>query len=105
MTLTESKLNTCHLAQERPHINLPNENTTSITVVGAIRLAHDLVLNDTLIVPEFKFNLLSVSELIRDNNCVAVFYPQVCLIEDYATKTLRAVGRRQEDSIISLRYQ
>ena len=93
MTPTKSKLHTHHLAQDRSHINLPNGNTTSITAIGNIRLEHDLVLSDTLVVPEFKFNLLSVSKLTRDNNCMAVFNPQMCLIQDYATKTLKAAGK------------
>jgi len=93
MTPSNSKLHTCKLTQERSHIKLPNGNTASIAAIGNIRLAHDLVLNDTLLVPKFKFNLLSVSKLTRDNNCVAIFYPQVCLIQDCATKTLKAIGK------------
>jgi len=93
MTLPKSKLNTYHHAQERSHINFPNGNITSITAIGNIKLIHDLVLNDTLVVPDFKFNLLSVSKLTRDNNCVAVFYPELCLIQDCATKTLKAFGK------------
>jgi len=44
-------------------------------------LANGLVLAHTLAVPVFKFNLLSVSKLTQDNDCLFVFYPDICLIQ------------------------
>ncbi|KAJ8421834.1 hypothetical protein Cgig2_020903 [Carnegiea gigantea] len=77
------------------HINLPNGNTASIAVVGNVELVNDIVLTKTLMVPEFKFNLLYVSKLLRDNNCVAIFYPELCLIQNCATKTLKHIDKER----------
>ena len=63
--------------------------------MGHVELVNDIVLANTLVVLEFKFNLLSVSKLTRDNNCVAVFYAELCLIHDCATKTLKGIGKER----------
>ena len=32
---------------------------------------------------------------MQDNNCVAVFYPELCLIHDCVTKTIKGVGKQK----------
>ncbi|XP_075092045.1 uncharacterized protein LOC142172161 [Nicotiana tabacum] len=36
---------------------------------------------DVLYVPDFKFNLLSVSKLTKDLSCLAAFYPDFCVLQ------------------------
>ena len=76
-------------------IKLPKGNATDITQAGDVVLANGLVLAHTLVVPVFKFNLLSVSKLTQDNDCILVFCPGICLIKDCATRKLRGIGKLQ----------
>ena len=44
--------------------------------------------------PQFSFNLISVSKLTRTLNCSISFFPDYCLIQDLLTK--RIIDRRCE---------
>jgi len=76
-------------------INLPNGSAADIIQAGVVVSANGLVLAHTLVVPVFKFNLLSLSKLTQDNDCLLVFCPSICLIQDYATRKLRGIGKLQ----------
>jgi len=64
-------------------IRLLNRTQMLITL-GDVQLCNDLILKDTLVVLAFKYNLLSMCKLCKDNNCVAIFYDEICLIQDCA---------------------
>jgi len=61
-------------------IKLPNGSQEPVTHIGDVKLCNGLVLKDTMVVPDFKYNLLSVHKLCKDNNCIAIFHDEVCLI-------------------------
>jgi len=82
-------------SKQKPYINMADGSMVSITHTGQISLANGLKLQQVLCVPEFKFSLLSVSRLTQDEQCYVVFYPNFCLIHDYATNALRAIGKQQ----------
>lgn len=48
-------------------VTLPNDTRVSITHCGTVQLSSSLVLHDVLHVPSFKFNLISVSCLLKHN--------------------------------------
>lgn len=73
-------------------IKLPNGSKVPITQVGDVKLSNGLILRDILVVPEFKYNLLSVSKMCKDDDCIVVFHDEICLIQDYATRKLRGIG-------------
>ena len=77
------------------YINLPDGSLAQITHKGHVSLANKLVLRNTLCVPSFKFNLLSISKLTVDNNCLVLFYPRFCLIQDCATRKLKGIGKQR----------
>ena len=61
---------------------------SSIAEIGSIRVSKDLTLNSVIHVPTLKCNLLSISKLIHNHNCVANFYSSLSLsrsiiMEDY----------------------
>jgi len=95
--MTPMCTNLLHMQECKDHvnINLPDGSVARITHKGQVRLANDLVLKNTLCVPSFRFNLLSVSKLVEDNNCIAMFYPKFCLIQDFATRKLRGIGKQR----------
>ena len=75
------------------HINLPDGNIAPITHFGFVSLTNNLKLHNVLCVPKFRFKLLSVSKLMQDNDCFVLFYPKLCLIQDFATIRLRGIGK------------
>ena len=46
-----------------------------------MHLSNGLILRDTLVVPDFKYNLLSVSKLCKDDACIVIFHDEICLIQ------------------------
>jgi len=64
----------------KQHIKLPNGTMNDVEMVGDVRLLSDFFLTDVLVVPGFHFNLISLAKLTRDNNCVALFHPEFCIL-------------------------
>ena len=50
--------------------------------------------------PQFSFNLISVSKLTRTLNCNISFFPDYCLIQDLSTKRIIGRGRESGDLYI-----
>lgn len=61
-------------------VTLPNGTREHISHVGTITISDALVLRDVLYVPSFRFNLLSVSSLLKHDNFSAHFFPDACYI-------------------------
>lgn len=74
-------------------VRLPNGSSVSITHVGTCNILPNLQLTKVLYVPNFHYNLLSVSKLTNNLNCVVSFYPQFCLIQDLSSGKMRGIGR------------
>lgn len=65
----------CHV-----HINLPNSNRVTVTHIGNIHILPTLILNNVLLVPSFKYNLLFVHRLCLQFNCTIYFNSDKCLM-------------------------
>lgn len=59
--------NLIHPVPIHSSIRLPNGQLVSISHKGTVRLTAELVLQDVLYVPTFKFNLISTSKLTNDS--------------------------------------
>ncbi|GJV02811.1 retrovirus-related pol polyprotein from transposon TNT 1-94 [Tanacetum coccineum] len=77
-----------------PKITLPNRDSSDITHIGQVRLKNGILLKDVLCVPTFKFSLLSVPKLTKDNKCMAIFSPNFCVIQDLRTRKVQGLGRK-----------
>uniref|UniRef100_A0A3Q7GRS6 Uncharacterized protein n=1 Tax=Solanum lycopersicum TaxID=4081 RepID=A0A3Q7GRS6_SOLLC len=53
-------------------------------------------LQDVLFVPEFHYNLLSISKVTKDFNCFVSFYPGFCLFQDLSTGELKGIGKEDD---------
>ncbi|GKA76638.1 cysteine-rich receptor-like protein kinase 8 [Tanacetum coccineum] len=51
-----------------------------------VRLDNGTLLKDVLVVPSFKFSLLSVPKLTQDSQCVVSVYPKFCIVQELTTK-------------------
>lgn len=54
-------------------ITIPNGKQVYVTYHGVIHLNNDIVLEDVLYVPDFKFNLISIPKICPDMKCNVVF--------------------------------
>ncbi|GJS03979.1 kinase-like domain, phloem protein 2-like protein [Tanacetum coccineum] len=82
------------VAEILPKITLPNRDSSEITQIGQVRLKNGILLKDVLCVPTLKFSLLFVPKLTKDNNCVAIFFPTFCMIQDLRTRKVQGLGRK-----------
>ncbi|GJW90194.1 cysteine-rich receptor-like protein kinase 8 [Tanacetum coccineum] len=77
-----------------PKITLLNGDSSKITQIGQVNLKNGILLKDVLYVPTFKLSLLLVSKLTKDNNCIAIFFPNFFIIQDLRTKKVQGLGRK-----------
>ena len=84
-----------YLLKIKPQIRLPDGNTSVISHVGKVRLNNDIVLKDVLVVPSFKFSLLSFPKLTEDSQCSVSFYPHFCVVQDLATRRVTGLGKKK----------
>lgn len=62
-------------------ISLPNGNIISILAVGTVPISDYITLENDLYVPNFNYNLLSVSKLAFQRNCVIQFTHDTCCLQ------------------------
>ena len=63
-------------------VTLPNGTSKPVFHIGQVRLTPTLTLDKVLHVPEFKFNLLLVSQLVTHNDMCVMFFPDTCVFQD-----------------------
>ncbi|XP_075084737.1 uncharacterized protein LOC107819354 [Nicotiana tabacum] len=77
-------------------VQMPTGETARITHVRDCDMPGGELLKDVLCVPNFKFNLLSVSKVTKDLNCCAVFYPDFFVFQELFSGRLKAIGREND---------
>jgi len=70
------------------YITIPNGKQALIKHVGSLTLAHGLTLDYVLHVPEFQFNLLSISRLTTQFVANVIFTPYNCLLQGLTSQTI-----------------
>lgn len=55
-------------------VTIPNEETVPVKAKGSHTLPNGMKVQEVLLVPKFTFNLLSLSKISRDLNCVVTFF-------------------------------
>ncbi|XP_070019630.1 uncharacterized protein [Nicotiana sylvestris] len=73
-------------------VHLPNENLAKITHRGSTNIFKDCKISDVLHVPHFKYNLLSVSKLTKELQCLVAFFPDLCVFKDLYTGKVLGIG-------------
>jgi len=74
-------------------VTLPNGTRVLITHTGTVHISQKLILHNVLHVPDFKFNLISISCLIKTLACSANFYVDCCLIQELSQGLMIVKGR------------
>ena len=66
-------------------IKIVDRSLSSVVGIGSIRVSKYLILHLVFHVPALKCNLLSISKITRDNNCVANFHSTMCQFQDLSS--------------------
>ncbi|CAM8963151.1 unnamed protein product [Rhodiola kirilowii] len=75
------------------HISLPDGTSILVTSAGKCALTPELILQNVLLVPNFKFNLLSIGKLINDSHYSVLFTQTSCVVQDSARKITLEIGK------------
>ena len=66
----------------------------SIIGIGPITLSDNITLKNVLFIPQFRFNLLSVSSLTKDTESLVGFTSTACFIQDLTRELMIGKGRQ-----------
>ena len=75
-------------------ITLRDGRKVNVQSIGTVCLNNGVKLKDVLYVPEFHFNLISISKLRQDISCHVLFTSNGCFVQDQLTKTQWLLGRQ-----------
>ena len=74
-------------------VNLPNGTQVKVVYKGRLQVAKSLTLQDVLLVPNFKFNLLSIKKLCKQLKCTVEFIETLCILQAPFLKKPLAIGK------------
>lgn len=77
-------------------LQLPNGQTAKVTHTGTITLSPQLTLSNVLCVPDFSYNLLSISKILHNTNNSVHFSATSCSIQDLVLKKRTEIGKEHE---------
>jgi len=74
-------------------VTLPNGYKVLVHQYGKLHLSDDVTLDHVLLVPHFKYNLLSIKALTSHLHCEVVFTETLCILQGPSLRRPVAVGR------------
>ena len=77
-------------------VGLPNGKLVMADQEGSVHLTETLTLHSVLYVKELKCNLISVSQLIDELNCIVLFSKTCCLMQDLTLMMPIGMGKRRD---------
>ncbi|XP_019225283.1 PREDICTED: uncharacterized protein LOC109206876 [Nicotiana attenuata] len=81
-------------------VHLPTGDRAHITHTGYASLFCNITVSNVLVVPDFKFNLLSVSKLTKDLSRSVNFFPGFCVFQEFWSGRVKGIGRQRGDLCI-----
>jgi len=78
---------------DQTHVELPNGDTTLISHIGSYNWGNGAVLTNVVVLPDFHYDLLSVSQLTRQLHCSISFFPEFCVFQDLSTGKVKGIGK------------
>jgi hypothetical protein len=73
-------------------VKLPNGSFVSTEIVGDIQVTSTLTIHGVLYMPNFHYNLISLSKIVLDLDCRIVFTDDLCLIQTKMQKMIWTFG-------------
>lgn len=77
-------------------IGLPDGKQVLATKEGTTILGGGLKIKNVLYVPKLNCNLISISQLIDEKNCIVHFTDTLCVMQDRTSKMLIGAGERRD---------
>ncbi|XP_019224817.1 PREDICTED: uncharacterized protein LOC109206448 [Nicotiana attenuata] len=78
---------------ERSKVHLPTGDVAYVSHIGKASVFEGQNISNVLYIPEFKYNLLSVSKLTKELQCSALFFPDFCIFQDLCSGQVKAIGK------------
>ena len=92
----ELSLFTSPLTPVSQSVRIANGSAVHVSCTGDVRLSPDLTLSSVLYVPDFAYNLLSISRIVRDYACDVIFSTSGCLLQDQHSKKIFGKGYERD---------
>ncbi|GKB66764.1 hypothetical protein Tco_0928176 [Tanacetum coccineum] len=80
-------------------VELPDGNIAMAKKEGDVCFDNGFVLKNVLYVLGLTCNLLSVSQLLDEGNCIVQFAPNICVIQDLTSRTVIGAGERMDGGL------
>ena len=93
MTGNSKLFTTFQSSSSNSTVTLADGSQSHVLGSGTVFPTPSLSLSSVLSMPNFSFNLISVSKLSRALNCCVSFFPDSCLFQDLMTKQIIGRGR------------
>jgi len=78
---------------------MPNGKKVQIKHIGSMVLSLSLILREVLHIPDFHFNLLSISKLTKQYSANVSFTPDVCMFQGHTLNKDLILGKEKRVSI------
>lgn len=72
---------------------LPNGDTAHVTHIGSCCISPRSIITYVLHLPEFKYNLMSVSKVTRELGCSVTFFPHFCVFQELYSGKVQEIGK------------
>ncbi|KAH0705523.1 hypothetical protein KY290_010213 [Solanum tuberosum] len=73
-------------------VYLPNGDSTHVTHVGSCALGDNGIISNVLYLPDFQYNLLSVSKLTKELDCSVTFFLNCCVFQELYSGKVKQIG-------------
>ncbi|XP_019240254.1 PREDICTED: uncharacterized protein LOC109220255 [Nicotiana attenuata] len=80
---------------EANKVHLPTGNVVSVSHTGCTSVLSNQEISNILYIPDFKFNLLSVSKLTKELKCMVGFFPDFFIFQDLFSGQVKGMGREE----------
>ncbi|OIT04807.1 hypothetical protein A4A49_65077, partial [Nicotiana attenuata] len=78
--------------QNNSAVQVPTGGKCHVEHTGNVKMLDELILKDVLHVPDFKFNLMSVSKLTKELSCCVAFFPHFCMFQCLYSGKVLGIG-------------
>lgn len=79
--------------KEPKKVFLPNGEVSKSTYVGSCGLSARSLITNVFHIPNFKYNLLSVSKLTKKLRCSITFFPHFCVFQELYNGKVKEIGK------------
>nr|XP_016500616.1 PREDICTED: uncharacterized protein LOC107819056 [Nicotiana tabacum] len=97
MTSNLDALTSCQAipSSKRCTIQLPTGNVVYVSYKGTSSVLRNKSISNVLYIPDFRYNLLLVSQLTKELQCTVAFFPEFCIFQDFYSGQVKEIGKEE----------